>query len=88
MRAGVQTYCRRGPHRTSRGDLPTDVPLPGVVLRAVLRERLAEIDAALARLDAGTHGTCEACGHPIAADRLAARPTARTCLGCATREVR
>ncbi|MGN6241262.1 MAG: TraR/DksA family transcriptional regulator [Cellulosimicrobium cellulans] len=45
--------------------------------------RVEEVDAALARLDAGTYGVCEACGQPIAAGRLEARPTARTCVGCA-----
>ncbi|WP_341927907.1 TraR/DksA C4-type zinc finger protein [Nocardioides psychrotolerans] len=44
---------------------------------------LAEVDAALARLDAGTYGTCEVCGRSIPAGRLEARPMARTCVGCA-----
>ncbi|MBM7520278.1 TraR/DksA family transcriptional regulator [Nocardioides nitrophenolicus] len=52
-------------------------------LVAQVRHRLAEIDAALARLDSGGYGRCEACGRPIAAARLEARPTARTCVGCA-----
>ncbi|EYR65183.1 hypothetical protein N866_05895 [Actinotalea ferrariae CF5-4] len=44
---------------------------------------LAEVDAAEARLDDGTYGTCERCGAPIPAARLEARPTARTCITCA-----
>jgi DnaK suppressor protein len=44
-------------------------------------QHLVEIDAALVRLD----GTCERCGQPIAAGRLEARPTARTCVTCAAR---
>ncbi len=47
------------------------------------RRRLADVEAALARRDAGDYGTCEACGRPIAAERLAARPAARTCISCA-----
>ena len=47
------------------------------------RGRLSEIDAALARLDAGSYGTCERCGGAIADARLAARPEARLCIGCA-----
>ncbi|QJW34964.1 TraR/DksA family transcriptional regulator [Cellulosimicrobium protaetiae] len=47
--------------------------------------RVEEADAALARLDAGTYGVCEGCGLPIAVGRLEARPTARTCVGCASR---
>lgn len=45
---------------------------------------LAEIDAAVARLDSGTYGTCEQCGAPIGDGRLRARPTARTCIRCAS----
>jgi DnaK suppressor protein len=47
--------------------------------------RLADIAAALAKLDAGTYGTCENCGRPIAEPRLEARPYARTCIECASR---
>ena len=45
------------------------------------REHLSEIDAALARLESGRYGICEIGGEPIAEGRLAARPTARTCVG-------
>ena len=47
------------------------------------RQQLAEVDAARARLAAGTYGTCEECGGPIGEGRLEARPTARTCIRCA-----
>ena len=46
---------------------------------------LAEIDAALDRLERGEYGVCEACGRPIAEGRLEARPAARLCIDCATR---
>jgi DnaK suppressor protein len=49
------------------------------------REQLAAVDAALGRLEAGRYGVCERCGQPIGDDRLAARPTALTCVGCAAR---
>jgi DnaK suppressor protein len=49
------------------------------------RAHLAEIDAAEARLASGTYGVCERCGQPIAEARLEARPTARTCIDCASR---
>jgi DnaK suppressor protein len=45
--------------------------------------RLADITAALARLDAGAFGGCECCGRPIPRERLAIRPTARACVACA-----
>jgi DnaK suppressor protein len=47
------------------------------------RGHLAEIDAALRRLDEGRYGTCERCGRPVGAARLAARPAAATCISCA-----
>lgn len=47
--------------------------------------RLDELEAARARLRAGTYGTCERCGQPIAAGRLEARPAARRCVDCASR---
>lgn len=47
------------------------------------RAHLAEVDAALERLDRGTYGTCEQCGRAIAPGRLEARPTARRCIDCA-----
>jgi DnaK suppressor protein len=52
------------------------------------REHLGQIDAALRRLDEGGYGQCELCGQPIAGGRLEARPTARTCIACASRASR
>jgi RNA polymerase-binding transcription factor DksA len=40
---------------------------------------LADVELALARLDADTYFTCERCGRPLSEPLLAARPTARTC---------
>ncbi|GAB3997682.1 TraR/DksA family transcriptional regulator [Nocardioides marmoraquaticus] len=54
-------------------------------LLAGARQRLAEVDAALARLGDGTYGRCERCGEPIPEARLLARPSARTCVPCAAR---
>jgi DnaK suppressor protein len=47
------------------------------------RQHLADIDAALGRLEAGRYGRCERCGAPIGSARLAARPAAATCITCA-----
>lgn len=41
---------------------------------------LAEIDAALERIDDGTYGTCVVCGRPIDAERLQAVPYATLCI--------
>jgi DnaK suppressor protein len=47
------------------------------------RRHLDDLDRGLARLSSGTYEVCEDCHGPIAPERLAARPTARTCIGCA-----
>ncbi|GAA4819355.1 TraR/DksA family transcriptional regulator [Nocardioides caeni] len=52
------------------------------------RRHLDEIDAALARVANGTYGVCEGCGQSIATARLEARPSARTCIGCAAAAAR
>ena len=49
-----------------------------------VQNHLAELEAALDRLAAGTYGTCERCGQPIPEARLEARLTARTCIECAS----
>ncbi|MEI7814570.1 MAG: TraR/DksA C4-type zinc finger protein [Coriobacteriia bacterium] len=46
------------------------------------RDLLGETRAALARMDAGTYGTCERCGAEIPAARLEAVPTASLCIKC------
>ena len=46
--------------------------------------RVAEIDAALSRVDAGTYGICESCGNPIPEARLEVVPEATLCVGCKT----
>jgi DnaK suppressor protein len=48
-----------------------------------LQQHLADIEAAERRLVEGRYGICERCGGAIPQDRLEARPTARTCVGCA-----
>ena len=54
-----------------------------VALLEQAQRRLADVDAALARREAGDYGRCETCGRSIGAERLAARPAARTCIDCA-----
>ena len=55
-----------------------------VALLDQARRRLTDVDAALERVAAGEYGRCEVCARPIAPARLRARPTARTCVGCAS----
>jgi RNA polymerase-binding protein DksA len=43
---------------------------------------LAEIDAALKRIEDGTYGQCTNCGRQIPEERLEARPYATLCIDC------
>lgn len=47
-------------------------------------QHLAQVDAALARLEDGTFGTCVRCGRDIAPARLEALPWAAHCIECQT----
>jgi DnaK suppressor protein len=58
---------------------PAEVEPPDLSVLADVEGELADVEAALQRLDAGTYGTCQVCGEPIADDRLAADPTAARC---------
>lgn len=49
------------------------------------RAQVQDVTAALQRLAEGSYGQCVRCGGPIAPERLAARPAAGLCIGCASR---
>ena len=53
-----------------------------------LEHGLARTERALAKLDEGTYGTCDACGEPIAPARLQAAPDVALCLSCASSQRR
>jgi DnaK suppressor protein len=55
-----------------------------LALRDRAMQQLELVHAALQRLDAGTFGTCQRCGGPIAEGRLEALPWAAHCIGCQT----
>ena len=52
------------------------------------RELLAQNERAIARIEAGTYGTCESCGEAIGKARLQAFPRATLCVSCEQREER
>ena len=54
-------------------------------LAGQLQDTLAEVEAAIARLDQGTYGRCEVCGKPIQPARLEAMPATRFCIDHASR---
>ena len=59
--------------------------LAGTAARPYLQTLLTQVDEALARMDAGSFGLCEACHDPIETDRLLADPLVRLCLDHLTR---
>jgi DnaK suppressor protein len=52
------------------------------------RELLAQTERALARIEAGTYGSCESCGEPIGKARLQAFSRATLCVSYKQREER
>jgi len=54
-------------------------------LAADARDRLAAIDAAVAKIDSGVYEICDMCGGEIGEERLAARPASLICVRCAAR---
>ena len=63
-------------------ELENDEVLGG--LDQASRGEATSIRAALARIDAGTYGRCATCHRDIPPARLAALPSATTCVVCAT----
>jgi len=49
-----------------------------------LDAKLRDVERALAKLDDGTYGSCDACGRPIGDARLEAMPWAVMCIDCAS----
>lgn len=49
---------------------------------------LAEIDAALERIEEGTFGICQTCSKPIGTERLEAVPYTTHCIDCKRKEER
>ncbi len=70
---------------THLGDLGTDTFEEDLDLDLLGKEEdiLAEVNAALARIEQGSFGRCERCRGEIARDRLRALPHTRYCLACA-----
>lgn len=56
-------------------------------ISAIHQAQLVQVDEALARIDAGTYGTCQECGTIIPEERLEALPSTRFCVSCQARQV-
>ena len=53
-----------------------------------LKERLDEVDRAIAKVDEGTFGVCIVCGKDIGATRMEFRPTSVRCVDCKSKASR
>jgi RNA polymerase-binding transcription factor DksA len=61
-------------------ELENDEVLEG--LDEMTLEEIRQIRTALRNIETGTYGVCSACGRPIDSERLAAVPSAVTCVAC------
>ena len=55
-------------------------------IRGRERKLMDKVDEALIRIDDGSYGVCSGCGEDIAIKRLQARPVAKYCIDCKTRQ--
>ena len=80
---GQRALCLRQ-RAEALAECAQSVPDPVALRRSDdLQTTLDEIEAALARIDAGTYGSCLRCGSEIPAERLQMRPFSSTCVSCA-----
>ncbi|MBI5327845.1 MAG: TraR/DksA C4-type zinc finger protein [Deltaproteobacteria bacterium] len=52
------------------------------------REKLAEIEEALIRIENGSYGLCDECGESITEGRLMAMPFTKVCIDCKSKDER
>jgi DnaK suppressor protein len=71
--------------RVGDGTLEAVSRMTDAEVGATLEPGQERVARALAKLDDGTYGTCDACGGPIGAPRLRAAPESVLCIACARR---
>lgn len=76
--------------RPGGGGLPQGGPRTGQILARTARAHhaLAEVEAALGRIDASSYGICGQCGLPLQTGLLEASPQRRYCPSCSARRGR
>lgn len=80
LRERLETKADYGP---GRGDPAVYQWELNLALLQRAEEQARQIRAALARVDAGTYGTCAKCGGPIEDERLEILPLSTHCIRCA-----
>ena len=83
--SGMTDEIATFPDPTDRAAMEAD---RNFMLRIRDRERklIVKIREALARIENGSYGICEACGEDISVQRLKARPVTTQCIECKTKE--
>ena len=83
--AGMTDTKENFPDPTDRAALESD---RNFLLRIRDRERklISKIEEALARIEDGSYGICDACGEEIGEQRLKARPVTTLCVECKKRQ--
>jgi DnaK suppressor protein len=76
--SGISFGKRVGDGTTEAVRRLTEVGVGGSLESSQIR-----VHRALDKLDAGTYGTCDNCGHPIAPARLRFAPESILCIACA-----
>ena len=67
-------------HHPADAAADTEMRELDVTSAAMFEERLRQVEDALGRIDAGTYGTCLACGRPIINERLELVPETPYCV--------
>lgn len=89
VKAEIAEYARRAQERSLSGnDIGDDGSeieqvSKNLALKQHLERLLAQIEAAVRRIEQGVYGLCERCGQAIHPERLEALPYATTCMHCA-----
>jgi DnaK suppressor protein len=71
--------------RIGDGTIEAGCRLTEIGVGANLEASEQRVERALAKLEEGTYGICDACGQPIAPRRLEALPESVLCVSCAAR---
>ncbi len=84
-RALSESQAEEGGSGGAQADVASDLAAQTVdlALERVERDRLAEVEAAMERLRAGTFGVCQVCRGPIEVARLHVLPWTNYCFRCA-----
>lgn len=83
-RAGKIEVDLQQPHDPDWQERATEVENDEVLegLDEMTLEEIRQIRTALRHIESGRYGMCSTCGRPIGAARLAAVPSASTCVAC------